>query len=255
MPNNSLGLSREQLRAFLPDHQSVRAFEQIFTSIQETTPDGIEAATNIANSALALAAAAISQLAEVVESLDQALMAPSVVLSEEEENMVPALQLGTIAPQNSDEVEISGGAIDGTPIGATSPNSGAFTTLSSTGATAFGGTPTNNPVLARGPNAGVFGGASYLVLNNGVTIVGIGNKSSVIGGAYDASPYIYANAEPEFNQIPRVPGGGYLLRTMSGLSNGAGAAAGTLTNAPSAGNPTKWIPINDNGTIRYCPAW
>lgn len=39
------------------------------------------------------------------------------------------------------------------------------------------------------------------------------------------------------------------------MNNGAAAAVGTLTNAPTAGNPTKWIPINDNGTTRYLPAW
>jgi hypothetical protein len=39
------------------------------------------------------------------------------------------------------------------------------------------------------------------------------------------------------------------------FDNGAGAAAGTLANAPAAGNPTKWIPIDDNGTTRYIPAW
>lgn len=33
------------------------------------------------------------------------------------------------------------------------------------------------------------------------------------------------------------------------------AAAGTLLNAPVAGNPTKWIPINDNGVTRYIPVW
>lgn len=38
-------------------------------------------------------------------------------------------------------------------------------------------------------------------------------------------------------------------------TNNAGAAAGTLTNAPIAGNPTKWIPIQDGGTIRNIPAW
>lgn len=46
-----------------------------------------------------------------------------------------------------------------------------------------------------------------------------------------------------------------LIRSTTTLSNGAAAATGTLTNAPSAGNPTKWIPINDNGTTRYIPAW
>ena len=46
-----------------------------------------------------------------------------------------------------------------------------------------------------------------------------------------------------------------LIRTSVALANGAAAAAGTLLNAPVAGNPTKWIPINDNGTTRYIPAW
>jgi hypothetical protein len=48
---------------------------------------------------------------------------------------------------------------------------------------------------------------------------------------------------------------GELASTSVGYTNNAGAAAGTLTNAPAAGNPTKWIPINDNGTIRNIPAW
>jgi hypothetical protein len=39
------------------------------------------------------------------------------------------------------------------------------------------------------------------------------------------------------------------------LGNGAGAGAGTITNAPVAGNPTKWVPINDAGVTRYIPAW
>lgn len=50
-------------------------------------------------------------------------------------------------------------------------------------------------------------------------------------------------------------GGQALIRTSSAITSGAGVATGTLTNAPVAGNPTKWIPINDNGTTRYIPAW
>ena len=49
--------------------------------------------------------------------------------------------------------------------------------------------------------------------------------------------------------------GGTLITTNTALTNGAAAQSGTLTNAPAAGNPTKWIPINDNGTTRYIPAW
>ena len=46
-----------------------------------------------------------------------------------------------------------------------------------------------------------------------------------------------------------------LHKTSVNLANGAGAAAGTIGNAPTAGNPTKWISIDDNGTIRYIPTW
>jgi len=54
---------------------------------------------------------------------------------------------------------------------------------------------------------------------------------------------------------PLIIPGGVMLRSSAALTNGAAAAAGTLLNAPVAGNPTKWIPINDNGTTRYIPAW
>lgn len=48
---------------------------------------------------------------------------------------------------------------------------------------------------------------------------------------------------------------GVLASTSVALANGAAAAAGTLNNAPAAGNPTKWIPISDNGVTRHIPAW
>lgn len=37
--------------------------------------------------------------------------------------------------------------------------------------------------------------------------------------------------------------------------SGAGASTGTLLNAPAAGNPTFWCPINLGGTVRYFPCW
>lgn len=43
--------------------------------------------------------------------------------------------------------------------------------------------------------------------------------------------------------------------TGTAYTNNAGAQAATIANGPTAGNPTKWIPINDNGTIRNIPAW
>lgn len=49
--------------------------------------------------------------------------------------------------------------------------------------------------------------------------------------------------------------GGTLLFTSDDLDNGSGSSGGTLLNAPSAGNPTKWVAINDNGTVRHFPCW
>lgn len=46
-----------------------------------------------------------------------------------------------------------------------------------------------------------------------------------------------------------------LITTGTAFTDGAAANTGTLTNAPAAGNPTKWIPVDDNGTTRYLPAW
>jgi hypothetical protein len=53
----------------------------------------------------------------------------------------------------------------------------------------------------------------------------------------------------------KITGDTTLIRTGTALSNNAGISIGTLTNAPSAGDPTKWIAINDNGTIRKIPTW
>ena len=51
------------------------------------------------------------------------------------------------------------------------------------------------------------------------------------------------------------PGSTYLLKTSAALTNYAAAQIATITNGPTAGNPTKWVAINDNGTVRYLPLW
>ena len=48
---------------------------------------------------------------------------------------------------------------------------------------------------------------------------------------------------------------GALVQTATALTNNAAAQIATITNGPTAGNPTKWIPINDNGTVRNIPVW
>lgn len=52
-----------------------------------------------------------------------------------------------------------------------------------------------------------------------------------------------------------VSSAAFLISSNVGLTNNAAAQVATMTNGPTAGNPTKWIPINDNGTTRNIPAW
>jgi hypothetical protein len=73
------------------------------------------------------------------------------------------------------------------------------------------------------------------------------------GGA--SSSMDVSGSNVTMNVATVLPGGANLVATTGALANGAGAAAGTLLNAPVAGNPTKWIAINDGGTVRYIPAW
>lgn len=46
-----------------------------------------------------------------------------------------------------------------------------------------------------------------------------------------------------------------LIKSGIALTDASAANVGTLNNAPSAGNPTKWVQINDNGTVRKIPTW
>jgi hypothetical protein len=111
-----------------------------------------------------------------------------------------------------------------------------------------------------------------LALSNGAGIVwtssgGAQGGSVGLALAYDAANKLAlkngANAQ-EFRVYETTTGTIYKailgdrgLMKISGaaFADGAGAQAGTLTNAPAVGNPTKWISIDDNGTTRYIPAW
>jgi hypothetical protein len=88
----------------------------------------------------------------------------------------------------------------------------------------------------------------------------VSNTIAFSDGSFPSSPqmdwnYTTANVWTFAFKIA-VPGAANpVLTTTAAITTGAGASAGTLTNAPAAGNPTKWIPISDAGTTRYIPAW
>lgn len=81
-----------------------------------------------------------------------------------------------------------------------------------------------------------------------------GTAPSTGGYFYSVAGVLHWVASSGANSV-LSPGAGQLAAATTAYTNNAAAAAGTLTNAPVAGNPTKWIPINDNGTIRNVPAW
>lgn len=47
----------------------------------------------------------------------------------------------------------------------------------------------------------------------------------------------------------------FLHETSESLDDHSGEETATLLNAPVAGDPAKWIAINDNGQTLYLPAW
>jgi hypothetical protein len=96
--------------------------------------------------------------------------------------------------------------------------------------------------------------------NNGfeqvrITPTASANRFVTITGSNGGNPTIGTSAGDLAISSALVLSQTTLLKTSVALTNGAAANAGTLLNAPAAGNPTKWIPIDDNGTTRYIPAW
>ena len=87
----------------------------------------------------------------------------------------------------------------------------------------------------------------------GISDVGISRVSAGVAGIGNGSAADFSGSlkltDLTINRAASI------LTTSVALTNGAGASAGTIANAPAVGNPTKWIGINDNGTVRYIPAW
>lgn len=46
-----------------------------------------------------------------------------------------------------------------------------------------------------------------------------------------------------------------ILGTKTTITGGSTGNVPTLTSGPVTGNPTKWLPYDDNGTTRYIPSW
>lgn len=128
------------------------------------------------------------------------------------------LGLGTIATQNANNVAITGGTIDNTPIGQTTTAAGSFTTLNSTGGAL------NGTVGATTPNTG-----SFTTLNS-------------TGGALNGSIGATAPSTGSFTTVAAsspitVPNGGTGLATLTShaLLSGNGTSAVAQIGAGTTG--------------------
>lgn len=119
---------------------------------------------------------------------------------------------------------------------------------------------------ATSGGAGYVGGAGFVMVatdNFTSTVAGTrldlqatptGTATAATGASVGAGLMVGNTNDPAAGQI-RMNSAAFLMRNATAWTNGAAAALGTLSNAPAAGNPTKWIPVDDNGTTRMLPAW
>lgn len=111
-------------------------------------------------------------------------------------------------------------------------------TINGSEAVSFGNVTTN-------PDFNFFGTGNIAATSSSITLtngdITLTNGALTVGGA------LVGGTVQDQSTI--------LIRSGSTLTDNAGAGAGTLTNAPTAGDPTKWVEILDNGTSRFVPTW
>lgn len=125
------------------------------------------------------------------------------------------------------------------------------------------GSQLTSPILIT-PNIGVASATRVLVGTSAAVSMdgdlGVSRNAAATQGAIyfgsTSAVFLYYDATLfNFSHAIKIPGGATLISTSTALTNNAAAQTATMTNAPTAGNPTKWVAVNDNGTTRYMPLW
>jgi hypothetical protein len=106
-----LGLDRQILSGITKNHQAIVALERVFEDVGSNLPQAIEAAALAAAQAIAAANSAFAELLELRNSLEYLQGAPAPQPAPDEDDAAPALQVGSLAIQNDDAVDIIGGTI------------------------------------------------------------------------------------------------------------------------------------------------
>jgi hypothetical protein len=112
--------------------QTISALEKAFGDVAGF-PSTIEEANALAGQALAAAQSALSMLTVLADELAQLDGMPAPMPLVDPDDTAPRVHLGTMSVQDADAVEITGGGVDNTIIGATTAAEGNFTTLTASG--------------------------------------------------------------------------------------------------------------------------
>ncbi len=134
---SKLGLDRTILSGITKNNQAIVALERVFKDVGETLPRGIEEAVAQAVQAIASANMALSIIAELASGVDQMLLAPALQPVTDADDYTPtaqptieaddfgrsaapavepddysvAIHTGTLAAQDADAVDITGGTV------------------------------------------------------------------------------------------------------------------------------------------------
>lgn len=94
-----------------------------------------------------------------------------------------------------------------------------------------------------------------LIAPRGTGNVATGGEILFQTGAPGVSGTTQQAATTQFRILKSAGGAAAPNVRWDNVTSGAGVAAGTLTNAPSAGDPSFWLPVNILGNVRYIPCW
>jgi hypothetical protein len=119
------------------------------------------------------------------------------------------------------------------------------------------GAPTGNAaggsILLQSPTTG----ASGAVVQTLVTRLTITGGTGLVAVAAPAAGHAFEVTSLAANEAIRAVAGAGTDPSIrfNGYTDGAGVGAGTLTNAPAAGDPAFWLRVNIAGTDRFIPCW
>jgi hypothetical protein len=102
-------------------------------------------------------------------------------------------------------------------------------------------------------NAGTLS-AGYWAFSNTTVSSAYNNGAAIFAGGVGIAGAVFTNSTLTIGGALTI-NSATLIKTNTTFTAGATGNAPTLTAGPVTGNPTKWVPINDNGTTRYIPCW